>query len=30
MYGSIYMLMTMWLDLMGIDYEQIYERAARL
>ena len=30
MYGSIFMRVTIWLDLLGMDYEQIFERAARL
>lgn len=30
MYGNIFMKITMWYDLLGMDYEQIFERAARL
>lgn len=30
MYGDIYLKITMWFDLLGIDYAWLYERAARM
>ena len=30
MYGNIYLKITMWFDLLGIDYAWLYERAARM
>lgn len=30
MYGNIFMRVTIWLELLGMDYEWIYERAKTL
>ena len=30
MYGSVFQKITMWFDLMGIDYAWFYERTARM